>query len=161
MVSPDEASFDLRETAPLSRNMLHSWGVMSLTDTGQRASLKVLELPISYRSWLLSFTSPKVLTGNLTYPVNARDTAESGIGHVGNRYLRYLVEFISVNVGGSHQDAKASSLPIPDASVGGVIILGGVTTTQGARENRVQGKGRQLEGIPTQSNQLLTGRNLH
>jgi hypothetical protein len=41
----------------------------------------------------------------------------------GNRHLNYLAEFIFVNVGGSYRDAKASSLPMPDMSVGGVIVV--------------------------------------
>ena len=37
-----------------------------------------------------------------------RDTAKSGMGVTGNHHLNHLVEFISVNVGGSHQDVKLS-----------------------------------------------------
>ena len=55
---------------------------------------------------------------------------------MGNRHLHYLVEFIFVNVGGSYRNVKASSLPMPDMSVGGVIVLR-------ARESRVHGEGRQ------------------
>jgi hypothetical protein len=58
------------------------------------------------------------------------------MGREGNRRLQYLAEFISVNVGGLAQDAKASSPPMPELSVGGSIVLG-------ARESRVQGKGSQ------------------
>jgi len=65
----------------------------------------------------------------------------------GNRHLKYLVEFIFVNVGGSPQDVKASSLPMPVESVGGVIVLR-------TRESRVHGEGRQFVGIPTQINQM-------
>jgi len=38
-------------------------------------------------------------------------------------HLNYFVEFISVNVGGSCQDIKASSLSMPDRSVGGFIVV--------------------------------------
>jgi hypothetical protein len=78
--------------------------------------------------------------GKPEYPNDIWDTAKSGIGCMGNRHLNYLAEFIFMNVGGSYWDAKASSLPMSDISVGGVIVLG-------ARESRVHGEGRQ--GIDT------------
>jgi len=53
---------------------------------------------------------------------------------MGNRHLKYLAEFISVNAGGSPQDVKVSSLPMPAESVGGLIVLGG-------RESLLQGEG--------------------
>jgi hypothetical protein len=68
-------------------------------------------------------TSPKVSLGKPDYPNDVRDTAKSGIGCLGNRHLNYLAEFIFVNVGGSYQDVKASSLPMPAMSVGGVIVV--------------------------------------
>jgi hypothetical protein len=103
------------------------------------------------RSW--PCTGSKVSADYLTYSADIRDTAKSGIGRSGNRHLNYLAEFIFMNVGGSQQDVKASSLPMPVESVGGVIVLG-------ARENRVHGEGRQFVGIPMQINQMGTGRNL-
>ncbi len=89
-----------------------------------------------YRDWLVEHTSPKVSAGYLTYPADIRDTAKSGIGCMDNRHLRYVVESISVNVGGSYQDAKASSLPMSDMSVGGSIVVRG-------RESRPHGEGGQ------------------
>ena len=109
--------------------------------TGQRTSRKVSLCPTGYRGWLFLRTSPKVSRGNLIYPVDVRDTAKSGIGYLGNRHLNYLVESIFVNVGGSRQDVKASSLPMAAESVGGVIVLG-------ARESRAHGEGRQFVGSP-------------
>jgi len=91
--------------------------------------------PTGYQDWLVYLTSPKVSVGKPDYPADIWDTAKSGIGRQGNRHLNYLAEFIFVNVGGSYQDAKASSLPMTGMSVGGVIVLG-------ARENRVHGEGR-------------------
>src|SRR2546425_12532058 len=88
------------------------------------------------KSCTLGITSQKVSSDNLFYSDDARDSAKSGLGQIDNRHLNYLVEFISVNVGGSCQDVKASSLPMPDKSVGGVIVVG-------ARESRVHGEGRQ------------------
>lgn len=153
MVSPNKASFDLRESFPLSRNILHSWEMNALADTGQRTNLKVHTRPTGYQGWLVHRTSQNVSAGYLKYPADVRDTAKSGIGHFGNRHLRYLVESISVNVGGSQQDVKASSLPMPVESVGGSIVVRGW-------ESQPHGKGSQLVGIPEQNNQMLTRRNL-
>jgi hypothetical protein len=66
------------------------------------------------------------------------------MGRTGNRHLHYLVESISVNVGGSRQNGKVSSLPRSVESVGGVIVLG-------AQENCVQGEGRQEFNVPLYS----------
>lgn len=41
-----------------------------------------------------------------------------------------------MNVGGLYWDAKVSSLPMPNMSVGGVIVVGG-------RESLLHGEGRQ------------------
>ena len=57
-----------------------------------------------------------------------------------NRHLNNLVKSISVNVGGFYQDAKVSSPPMTDRSVGGAIVVG-------ARESRAQGEGRQEVNI--------------
>jgi hypothetical protein len=83
MVSANKAGFDLRETFPLPRNILHRWGVVTPSDTGQRASLK--DTPEGYRGWSHHDTSPKALTGYLHYPVSARDTAES-VRHEARRW---------------------------------------------------------------------------
>jgi hypothetical protein len=122
MVSPNEASFDLREIDPLSRNICIA-GNTQPGYTGQRTSQKLVANTTDCQDWSVISTNPKVLTGYLNYPVNVRDTAKSGIGRPGNRHLSYLVEFIFVNVGGSYSDVKASSLPMPNRSVGGVIVL--------------------------------------
>jgi hypothetical protein len=128
-VSPNEASFDLRESAPLPRNMLHSREVTALAETGQRTSLRLHLLAKGARGWFV-LTTPRVSRGYLIYPLAVRDTAKSGRGRVGNRHLPYLVESLAVNVGGSRQTGKGSSLPRSAESVGGVIVLG-------ARESRV------------------------
>jgi hypothetical protein len=141
MVSPNKARFDLRETSPLPRNMLHSRDVRTLADTGQRTNPKLVFIAEGYRGWLGSHTSPKVSTGYLPYPVDVRDTAKSGMGRMGNRHLHHLAESISVNVGGSRQDAKASSLPTPDVSVGGSIVVRGW-------ESQPQGEGSQEKDVP-------------
>jgi hypothetical protein len=143
MVSATEAGFDLRESRPLPRNILPICGVEDHGTTGQRTNLKVCVFPTGCRGWLVLPTSPKVSTANLIYSVGVRDTAKSGMGHMDNRHLNYLVESISVNVGGSQKNVKASSLPRSAESVGGVIVLR-------ARESRAQGEGHQLVGIPMQ-----------
>jgi hypothetical protein len=78
--------------------------------------------------------------GNLAYPISVRDSAKSGLGCVDNRCLNYSVEFILMNVGGSQQDAKASSLPMSAESVGGSIVVGGW-------ESQPQGEGSQEVNI--------------
>jgi len=134
MVSPNEVSFNLRKTSSLSRNIC-----IARNDepgyTGQRTNQKIYPCSTGYRSWLADITSSKISLGKPEYPNDVRDTAKSGIGCTGNHHLNYLAEFIFVNVGGSYQDVKVSSLPMTDTSVGGVIVLG-------ARESRVHGEGR-------------------
>jgi hypothetical protein len=140
MVSSNKASFDLRERPPLSRNILHSCEMTAYGSTGQRMSPRISAISTGYRIRCIS-TELKVSADYLTYPADIRDTAKSGIGYHENRHLRCLAESIFVNVGGSHQNVKASSLPMSDESVGGVIVLG-------ARESRVQGEGRQEKDAP-------------
>ena len=105
-MSAIEAGFDLRESAPLLRHILHSREFTTLTATEQRANPMVHLFLKDYRSWCLRMTNSPVPTGYLSYPVDARDTAKSGMGHVANRHLPSLVESIAVNVGGSCQTAK-------------------------------------------------------
>ena len=100
---------------------------------------------------MITCTSPKVPTGYLIYPVGVRDTAKSGIGRMGNRYLRYLAESISVNVGGLR--VEVSSPPMKHASVGAAIVVGGW-------ESQPQGEGPQVVGIPAQSNRMITRRKI-
>ena len=136
MVSATEADFDLRESRPLPRTILPICGVEDHGTTGQRAHLKLGVLATGGRGWLVLPTSPKVSADSLTYSADVRDTAKSGIGHLANRHLNYLIESISVNGGGLGRNAKVSSPPMSGVSGGGVIVLG-------ARESRVHGKGHQ------------------
>ena len=106
MVSANEAGFDLREIAPLSRNILHSCGVKDHGTTGQRTDQEVLVVPTGHRGWLLTLTSPKAPTGHLSYPVGVRDSAKSGLGHTANRHLPYLAASIFVNVGGHNRPLR-------------------------------------------------------
>jgi len=80
MVSPNEASFNLRESFPLSRNMLHSRELTTLADTGQRTNHSFGCLMNGYRDWRFCLSSPKVSTSHLIYLVEVRDTAKSGMG---------------------------------------------------------------------------------
>ena len=132
-MSPNEASFDLRENPPLPRNILHTCEVRAYGSTGQRTDRQVFIDPTGHRGWLRGGTIPKVSAGYLQYPADVRDSAKSGLGHKGNRHLRYLVESISVNVGGSYQNVKESSPLRSGLSVGGVIVLG-------AQESCAQGE---------------------
>jgi len=135
MVSSNEVSFNLREILPLPRNILQDLG-WNQGYTGQRMNPRILLSSKGYRHWLPILASYKVSAGHLTYPADIRDSAKSGLGCIDNHRLSNLAESISVNVGGPCQDAKASSLPIPDRGVGGFIVLG-------ARESRVHGEGSQ------------------
>ena len=135
-MSASEAGVDLRESAPLLRNILQSWEFTALTDTEQRANPMVHLFLTDCRKWSLRVTTSAVSTGYLPYPVDTRDTAKSGRGQVANRHLPSLVESISVNVGGSCHHTKVSRPPRGGTSVGGFIVLG-------ARERRVQGEGSQ------------------
>ena len=103
------------------------------------------------RIWLRHITRIKTSAGYLIYPVDVRDTAESGIGQTDNRHLHYLAESIFVNVGGLL--AEVSSPPVKQASVGVTIVVRGW-------ESQPQGEGSQSVGIPKQNNQMITRRNL-
>jgi hypothetical protein len=140
MVSSNEAGFDLREMCPLLRNILHNQS-HDLVYTGQRTYPEVAHYPKGNQDWSSTHTSQKVLTGNLIYPVSVRDTAKSGIGHLDNRHLNYLVESIFVNVGGSYQNVKESSPLMSGVSVGGSIVVGGW-------ESQPHGEGSQEFDVP-------------
>jgi len=123
MVSSNEAGFDLRETPPLPRNILQDCGVVAHRLTGQRMNPRILPLSKGCQGWLFNLTNQKVSVGYLNYPADIRDSAKSGLGHIDNRHLNYLAESISMNVGGSGQNDKASSLPMSDQGVGGSIVV--------------------------------------
>jgi len=94
-----------------------------------------------YRGWFVVGTSPKVSADYLTYSAGTRDSAESGLGYADNRHLNYLIKSILVNVGGSGQNAKASSLLMSNQSVGGSIVVRGW-------ESQPHGEGSQKFDIP-------------
>jgi len=71
----NEAGFNLRETITLPRNILHSLGVTSQADTGQRPHPF-----IDGRGWDRRTPSPKDVSGNWIYPLTGRDTVKNGIG---------------------------------------------------------------------------------
>ena len=133
MVSANEAGLYLRETSPLSHNILFTSGVVPRSDVGQRTNLNVSCL-------LKGYCNMQIETGDPVYPASVRDSAKSGLGSAANRYLNYPRESDYVNRGGFHQGGKVSSPPMLDESVGGVVVVG-------ARESRVQGEGRQEANI--------------
>jgi hypothetical protein len=79
-VSPNKASFNLRENGPLPRNILHTRGVVAYRFTGQRPNPDLLSPKKGYRSWLSIRISLKDTTGHPIYPVVGRDSAKSGLG---------------------------------------------------------------------------------
>ncbi len=151
---------------------------------------RIAKVSKGYRSRSMRHTGIKVSAGNLPYPADIRDTAKRGIGCGDNRHLRYFVESISVNVGGSGQNDKPSCTPQPseqarvatgstsrptahtEAPEGtvhtrkgsslpmSVLSVGGPIVVRG-RESCPHGEGGQFVGIPKHSNQVLTRRNLH
>jgi len=124
MVSSYKAGFNLRETVPLPRNILHACEVVAHESTRQRMNL--LCRCISEGVTLAgchSIPAIKVEAGHLYYPASIRDSAKSGLGCSDNRHLLYLAESIFVNVGGSQQDAKLSSPTMPAVSVGATIVV--------------------------------------
>jgi hypothetical protein len=129
MVSANEAGFYLRETSPLSHNILFSSGVVSGNEVGQRTNLDVSRRRKGY-------CIMQVEASHLIYLASVRNSAKSGLGSTANRYLNYSIKSDLVNAGGSRQNVKESSLPMSVMSVGGVIVLGG-------RENLLHGEGRQ------------------
>jgi hypothetical protein len=141
MVSASEASFNLRESLPLPRNILHTRERDAHRYTGQRTSPRTHVSSTGYQTWLLHSTKLKVSAGYLNYPADVRDTAKSGMGYRDNCHLNDLAESIFVNVGGSYWNVKASSLPMSDERVGGAIVLG-------AWESHVHGKGHQEKDVP-------------
>ena len=157
MVSPNEGSLNLRKTPSLQRIILHShrMEIISRADgfTGQRPNPNAHAYQRDYRSWSVSCASPKVDIGHLIYPISGRDSAESGLGCMGNPHLSCLAESNFVNVGDSQPDAKASSPPMTTVSVGAAIVVRGW-------ESQPPGEGPQSVGIPAQNSRMRTKRNL-
>ena len=141
MVSSHKAGFNLRETFPLPRNILHACEVVAHESTRQRMNplCKGISQGITYTDCLARPIS-RVESGNLSYPASIRDSAKSGLGCCDNRHLLYLAESIFVNVGGSLKDAKLSSPTMPCVSVGATIVVRDW-------ESQSQGEGSQSVGI--------------
>jgi hypothetical protein len=114
---------------------------------GQRPHPMVLYFPKDDRGWSHDYTSSKDVRGKPVLPSGRSGFREERIGSYVSHHLNTSVEYSVVNVGGSHMEMSSPSMKY--ASVGGVIVLGG-------RESRLQGEGRQLVGISTQNNRMLT-----
>jgi hypothetical protein len=114
---------------------------------GQRPHPMVPVVPKDDRGWLVACTSPKDVRGQPALPSDRSGLRNERIGSVMSPRLSVSVEYIVVNVGGSHMEMSSPSMKY--ASVGGVIVLGG-------RESRLHGEGRQLVGISTQNNRMRT-----
>ena len=95
MASSNEAGLDLREIAPLSRNILPTRGVAPDEYTGQRVSLLG-----DYRGWIHLRTSPKDGVSYLDLSCPHSGFRKERLGSFDNRCLRDFVECIGVNVGG-------------------------------------------------------------
>ncbi len=135
-VSPNEVSFNLREIAPRSRNILHSWKIDAPAETGLRTSWKIMSIATGYRDWTRASTSQTVSSDYLNYSDDVRDTAKSRMGCWGNHHLNHLAEFIFVNVGGSDRNGKERSPLRTGMSVGGIIVVGARETAYMAKDAR-------------------------
>jgi hypothetical protein len=116
---------------------------------GQRPHPMAVMCPKDDRGWAAHATSQKDGRGQPELPSVRSGFRDERLGSIISLHLRASAEYIVVNVGGSGMDAKVSSPPMTYRSVGGVIVLGG-------RESRLHGEGRQLVGISTQNNRMLT-----
>ena len=128
MASPYEADFDLRESAPLSRNNLPTPGVAPKEYTGQRAG----RLPGATETGYTPVPCPKDEASNLEIPCLRSGFRKERLGSFGNRCLRYFVECIGVNVGGLL--VEVSSPPMKPA-------LRRRPHSSRGRESRLQGEG--------------------
>ncbi len=98
--------------------------------TGQQMNLKGLpKLVIS--GYQLERLNGVTWTEGANIPLTSGIPQRAGLVVLGNRHLSSFVESFSLNVGEPWKDAKGSSHPMPTTEVGGVIVVGGVTTTLG------------------------------
>ena len=140
MVSPNEVNLNLRETHPLSGNILHSPRVRPRDNTGQRPNPNGKLVQEGYRGWILFLSNHKGGSRLPNLPCHRSGYCKERDWFIGDHHLNNLVESTFVNVGGFYQNVKVSSPPRIDRSVGGVIVVR-------ARESRVQGEGRQEANI--------------
>jgi hypothetical protein len=101
---------------------------------GQRPHPMVDDFPEDDREWLFYDTIPKDVRGQPVLPSGRSGFREERIGSDISLHLRASVEYIVVNVGGSHMEMSSPSMKY--ASVGGPIVVGG-------RESRLHGEGGQ------------------
>lgn len=151
-MSPYEAGFNLREIEPLSRT-LHK-ALQRLT--GLRTNPDAISYLTGY--FFLALASLEVEAGHLSYPASVRDSAKSGLGCRGNRHLPYLAESFFVNVGDSLQNAKVSSPPMSEVSVGATIVVRDWESQSHAKHRCrcLAGEGSQSVGISSHTNRMPT-----
>jgi len=118
MVSSNELGFDLRESSPLSHNILSRVRLATDPDVGQ---------PVGSSSGLRGCTiasyNPKGEACHLDYHVSTGDSAKSGLGHFDKPALNYRVKCTWMNVGDLSQDVKVNVHQMPDLGVGGFIVV--------------------------------------
>jgi hypothetical protein len=119
MVSSPEADCNLREMAPLPRNILHS--LASPVRTPGAATERHNGLP---RLVSQSYHARKVRQGTCLH-CRRSGYREERDGLNDSRHLNDLAEFIIVNVGGPLDDVKESGPPKHSKGVSVVIVLGG------------------------------------
>ena len=138
MVKSNEVGLDLREMPPLPRDILHSpeWhsGFIRGSERIQWKTTRQRIIEVGVYQLHDSNRQPDLSCWRSGYHKEWDWSTD-------NHHLHYLAESLSVHVGGSQQNVKASSLPRSAESVGGARVLG-------ARESRVQGEGHQEIGAP-------------
>jgi hypothetical protein len=80
----------------------------------------VLRLPTDDRGWTLGPSSPKDVSGQPEIPADQSGFREERLGSIISPCLRASVEYITVNVGGSHMEMSSPSMKY--VSVGGPIV---------------------------------------
>jgi hypothetical protein len=141
-VSSNKVDFDLREITPLSRNILHTLEVTNRVYGIANESKDSIHFQ-GHRVRLIPNTGTKGSNRQPEIPCKHSGFRRERHRSTDNHHLNYLVESISMNVGDSHQNVKASSLPMSDVRVGGVIVVR-------AWESHAHGEGHQFVGIPMQ-----------
>jgi hypothetical protein len=123
MVRPSKVGFNLRESHPLSRNILPT-GTDDSRYTGQRPDPRQVEVQRVTAAEKERY-QPAGYKGPPVLPPCRSGFRRARLGLGGNHHLPPLVECICMNVGGSQRDTKASSPPKPAGSVGVAIVVGG------------------------------------
>jgi hypothetical protein len=174
MVSKSKSGFNLRESQPLSRNILYTCGIMTCEYTGQQTNSMKAASSESYQIWEFQIFRIRVVISHLNYLITVWDTAKSGIGCQFNRHLNYFVETINGNVRDSQRMQRRAVLQClvttncESRSIHSTHLenrkrpkVSTLRPDQGERESRFTGGGNAVRReFLSKGNRMLTGRNL-